>query len=184
MPHRNARLTVHGRRLLVHRVRTEGQPVAHVAKEMGISRQCAHRWVARYDAEGDAGLEDRSSRPHTTPAKTSPEIERRVLDPERVIEGERHDAQAPPQRLEEVEASLDLVPPRGVRRRASGVPQPGESSFSTTAAALSALRTPESQRHAARTGDSPVACSPFAGSLGGFWGDPRSQGRGNLSKDG
>ena len=22
---------------------------------MGISRQCAHRWVARFDAEGDAG---------------------------------------------------------------------------------------------------------------------------------
>jgi transposase len=62
--HRNARLTVHGRRLLVHRVRVEGAPVAHVAKAMGISRQCAHRWVARWDAEGDAGLVDRSSRPH------------------------------------------------------------------------------------------------------------------------
>ena len=34
MSHRNARLTVHGRRLLVHRVR-EGMPVAHVAKAMG-----------------------------------------------------------------------------------------------------------------------------------------------------
>jgi hypothetical protein len=34
--HRNARLTVHGRRLLVERVRS-GRPVAHVAAEMGIS---------------------------------------------------------------------------------------------------------------------------------------------------
>ena len=51
MSHRNARLTVHGRRLLVHRVRVDGQAVAHVAKAMGVSRQCAHRWVARYDAE-------------------------------------------------------------------------------------------------------------------------------------
>ena len=67
MGHRNARLTVHGRRLIVQRVRFEGMPVAHVAKAMGISRQCAHRWVARLDAEGDAGLEDRSSRPHRTP---------------------------------------------------------------------------------------------------------------------
>ncbi len=33
--HRNARLTVHGRRLLVHRVRRQGMPVAHVAKAMG-----------------------------------------------------------------------------------------------------------------------------------------------------
>jgi 3-oxoacyl-[acyl-carrier protein] reductase len=51
MSHRNARLTVHGRRLLVHRVRVEGSPVAHVAKAMGVSRQCAHRWIARFDAE-------------------------------------------------------------------------------------------------------------------------------------
>ena len=80
MSHRNARLTVHGRRLLVRRVRDEGQAVAHVAKAMGVSRQCAHRWVARYDAEGDVGLEDRSSRPHTTPTRTLPEIERRVLE--------------------------------------------------------------------------------------------------------
>ena len=58
MGHGNARLTVHGRRLLVDRVRGQGWPVAHAAKAMGVSRQCAHRWVARYDAEGDAGLED------------------------------------------------------------------------------------------------------------------------------
>ena len=64
MGHRNARLTVYGRRLIVQRVRIEGMPVAHVAKAMGISRQCAHRWVSRFDTEGDAGLEDRSSRPH------------------------------------------------------------------------------------------------------------------------
>ena len=35
---------------------TQGMPVAHVAKAMGVSRQCAHRWVARFDAEGEAGL--------------------------------------------------------------------------------------------------------------------------------
>lgn len=80
MSHRNARLTVHGRRLLVSRVRDEGQAVAHVAKAMGISRQCAHRWVARYDAEGDTGLQDRCSRPHTMPTRTSPDDEQRVLD--------------------------------------------------------------------------------------------------------
>jgi transposase InsO family protein len=78
--HRNARLTVHGRRLLVQRVRHQGMPVAHVAKAMGISRQCAHRWVARYDAHGDAGLADRSSRPHRMPTKTPVEVERRVLE--------------------------------------------------------------------------------------------------------
>ena len=79
MAHRNARLTVHGRRLLVHRVRELEMPVAHVAKAMGISRQCAHRWVARFDAEGDAGLHDRSSRPHSMPSQTPNEIEQRVV---------------------------------------------------------------------------------------------------------
>ena len=80
MSHRNARLTVHGRRLLVQRVRDEGQAVAHVAKAMGVSRQCAHRWVARFDAEGEAGLHDRSSRPLNCPTRTSAEVEQKVLE--------------------------------------------------------------------------------------------------------
>lgn len=66
MPHPNARLTVHGRRLLIDRVRA-GRPVAHVADEMGVSRATAHKWVRRRRAEGDAGLYDRPSRPRTTP---------------------------------------------------------------------------------------------------------------------
>jgi transposase InsO family protein len=69
--------------LLVQRIRIEGAPVAHVAKAMGVSRQCAHRWVARFDAEGEAGLHDRSSRPHHSPTRTSAEIEQRVLDARR-----------------------------------------------------------------------------------------------------
>ena len=39
------------------------------------------------------------------------EVEVRVLDPERVVETERHLAQAPTQRLEEVQAALELVTP-------------------------------------------------------------------------
>ena len=79
MSHRNARLTFHGRCLLVHRVRELGMPVAHVAKAMGVSRQCAHRWVARFDVEGEAGLRDRSSRPHRTPSRTSAVVEAEVV---------------------------------------------------------------------------------------------------------
>ncbi len=67
MAHGNARLNVHGRRLIVQRVLEEGWAVAHVAQAMGISRRCAHRWLTRYQQEGEAGLEDRSSRPHTSP---------------------------------------------------------------------------------------------------------------------
>jgi len=77
--HGNARLNVHGRRLLVERVRGQGWAVAHAAKAMGISRQCAHRWVARFDAEGEAGLVDRSSRPHHSPSRVSDAVETKVL---------------------------------------------------------------------------------------------------------
>jgi transposase InsO family protein len=79
MGHRNARLTSYGRWLIVQRVREQHWPVAHAARAMGVSRQCAHRWLARFDAEGVAGLEDRSSRPHSTPTRTPPELEARVL---------------------------------------------------------------------------------------------------------
>ncbi len=79
MSHRNARLTVHGRRLLVERVRS-GRPVAHVAAELGISRVTAHKWVRRWRAEGEAGLADRSSKPLTTPHRTPAVIEARVCD--------------------------------------------------------------------------------------------------------
>ncbi|MET9140492.1 IS481 family transposase [Streptomyces parvulus] len=77
MSHRNARLTVHGRRLLIERVRT-GRPVAHVAAEMGISRPTAHKWIRRWRAEGEQGLHDRSSRPRTTPHRTPATTEARV----------------------------------------------------------------------------------------------------------
>ena len=85
MGHANARLNVFGRRLIVQRVRVEGWPVAHAARAMGVSRQCAHRWVARFDAEGDAGLCDRSSRPHRSPARTRPEVEERVIEARRQL---------------------------------------------------------------------------------------------------
>ena len=79
MSHANARLTVHGKLLLIRRVTVDNRPVSHVAKELGISRQCAHRWVARFRSEGHAGLLERSSRPWSSPNKTSPERENRVL---------------------------------------------------------------------------------------------------------
>ncbi|THA24052.1 IS481 family transposase [Streptomyces sp. RKND-216] len=60
-----------------NRVRS-GRPVAHVAAEMGISRATAHKWVHRWRAEGEPGLCDRPSRPHTTPHRTDADTEARV----------------------------------------------------------------------------------------------------------
>lgn len=79
MPHADARLTVYGRAELVRRVVREGRPVAHVAAEMHCSRATGHTWVARWRAEGPAGLVDRSSVAHRLPGKTPPEREAAVL---------------------------------------------------------------------------------------------------------
>jgi transposase InsO family protein len=76
--HRNARLTVHGRRLLIQRVIGEGRPVAHVVAELGCSRATGYKWLARWRAEGDAGLADRASRAHRHPRKTPAEIEQQI----------------------------------------------------------------------------------------------------------
>lgn len=79
MSHRNARLNFHGRLLLVQRIRVQGWAVAHAAKAQGVSRQCAHRWVKRFDEHGEAALHDRSSRPHHCPRQTAPQVEEQVL---------------------------------------------------------------------------------------------------------
>lgn len=76
--HGSARLTVHGRRLIVQRHRA-GWPQAHIAAAMGVSRKCVKTWIDRYAAEGEAGLATRSSRPHSMPTRTSGEIEQKVL---------------------------------------------------------------------------------------------------------
>ncbi|WP_135451299.1 IS481 family transposase [Mycobacterium sp. DL99] len=80
MSHANARLTVHGRQLLVDRVVGGRRPVAHVAAELGVSRQCAHRWVRRFLNEGPTGLDDRCSRPHRSPRRTAANIEAAVVE--------------------------------------------------------------------------------------------------------
>jgi transposase InsO family protein len=77
--HGNARLTVHGRKLIVARHRA-GWKQAHIAAAMGVSRKCVRTWIARYTAEGEAGLVDRSSRPHVSPTRTAAEVEDRIIE--------------------------------------------------------------------------------------------------------
>ena len=79
MSHGNARTTIHGRKLIVARHQA-GWAQAHIAAAMGISRKCVRTWLARYAAEGEAGLADRSSRPHTSPTRTPTEVEDRIVE--------------------------------------------------------------------------------------------------------
>jgi len=76
--HRNAPLTPEGRLRLCRRIEA-GWPVAQAAKSMGISRDRAYVWWGRYQAEGTAGLLDRSSRPRRCRTRTKPSRERRIL---------------------------------------------------------------------------------------------------------
>src|SRR5690625_699363 len=72
MTHRNAPLSIEGRRRLV--ARCQDRPIAHVAAEMGISRACASKWVNRWRRHGELGLVDRSSVPHHSPRATPAQV--------------------------------------------------------------------------------------------------------------
>ena len=61
--HANAPLSPKGRQLLIDRIEKESQPVQQAAQSLGISERTARKWLARYRAEGPAGLIDRSSAP-------------------------------------------------------------------------------------------------------------------------
>ncbi|HLG53641.1 MAG TPA: IS481 family transposase [Steroidobacteraceae bacterium] len=76
--HENARLTPHCRGLLVERV-LQGQPKARIAAQFAVSVQTIGKWLARYRAEGSAGLVDRSSRPQRSPRATVRELQLAVL---------------------------------------------------------------------------------------------------------
>jgi transposase InsO family protein len=65
--------------LIVDRYRA-GWRQAHIAAAMGISRKCVRTWITRYENEGEAGLADRSSRPHTSPRRTPAETEDRIVE--------------------------------------------------------------------------------------------------------
>ena len=76
--HKNARLTPHSRGELVRRVLVERQPPMSVATDMGVSIRTVHKWVSRYRTEGEAGLLDRSSRPHRLRRPTPPATVERI----------------------------------------------------------------------------------------------------------
>jgi transposase InsO family protein len=79
MAHANARLTQFGRLLLVQRITELGWPPAQAAESLGVSRATAYKWLGRYRQHGEAGLVDRSSRPHRCPHALTPVQVRRVL---------------------------------------------------------------------------------------------------------
>jgi transposase InsO family protein len=73
--HRNAALSLRGRRELCRRVVSGERTLSEAPEAAEVGVRCARKWVARYRVEGELGLLDRSSAPHSIPHRTS---ERRV----------------------------------------------------------------------------------------------------------
>jgi len=68
--HANAPLGPKGRLTMVRRVVEQGWSLARAAAAAGVSERTCGKWVARYRAEGEAGLLDRSSVPLSVPHRT------------------------------------------------------------------------------------------------------------------
>src|SRR5687768_14687476 len=79
MSHANAVLTPRTRLRLAVLVVESGWTYAAAARMFLVSPRTAKKWADRYRVEGSAGMTDRSSRPHTSPTKTSPALVRRIV---------------------------------------------------------------------------------------------------------
>ncbi len=75
--HKNAPLTPLGRGQLIERVRN-GESVASVAAATGVSERTVWKWIGRERRSGQAGLMDRSSRPHRSPTRVKRARERQI----------------------------------------------------------------------------------------------------------
>jgi transposase len=79
--HKNARLTPYGRALLIRRILDLGEtPEAVATAFRGLDKKTARKWVARFQAEGQDGLRDRSSRPHKLRRRTPQTSQEQIVE--------------------------------------------------------------------------------------------------------
>ncbi|MEV0699577.1 IS481 family transposase [Saccharopolyspora sp. NPDC050389] len=79
MSHRNAPLSETGRLRLARCVVEEGWPLRRAAERFQVAAGTARGWAGRYRELGEAGMVDRSSRPHSSPRRTPTRTERRII---------------------------------------------------------------------------------------------------------
>jgi transposase InsO family protein len=72
--HQNASLTPKGREAMVRSVIEDGLSKASAARRFNTTPKTVAKWVERFRAEGDAGLQDRSSKPRSSPSQTAPAV--------------------------------------------------------------------------------------------------------------
>jgi transposase InsO family protein/transposase-like protein len=70
--HQNASLTPRGREAMARSVIEGGLSRAAAAHQFHTTPKTVAKWVERFRAEGVTGLQDRSSRPHSSPSQTTP----------------------------------------------------------------------------------------------------------------
>src|SRR6185436_12700016 len=80
MPHANAPLSETGRLRLARCVVDDGWPLRRAAERFQVAVTTAARWAGRYRELGEAGMADRSSRPHRSPNRTPTRTERRIIN--------------------------------------------------------------------------------------------------------
>lgn len=66
-------------RLVVAAVESEHRPISEVAREYRVARSWIYVLLARYRAEGEAGLEPRSRRPASNPRQVPVTVEERII---------------------------------------------------------------------------------------------------------
>ena len=77
--HPNASLTPRGRLKMVKTVLEDGWPVAAAAERFQVDPKTVRKWRDRFLAEGAPGLQDRSSRPKRSPARTPDDKTEQVI---------------------------------------------------------------------------------------------------------
>jgi transposase InsO family protein len=77
--HANAALTPRHRLKLARAIVEDGWPVSYAAAVFNVSWPTAKRWADRYRQAGEAGMADRSSRPHRSPRRTRQPIVRKIV---------------------------------------------------------------------------------------------------------
>jgi len=81
-------------RLVVTAVRFEGRSKSTVAREYRVSRRWVQTLCARYEAEGEAGLEPRSRRPVRSPQRTADGVEDAIVELRKALSDQGLDAGA------------------------------------------------------------------------------------------
>ena len=77
--HPNAPLTPTGRRRMVACVVEDGWTIEATAERFQVDAKTVRKWRDRFLAEGEAGLQDRSSRPKRSPNRTPRPVRRTVI---------------------------------------------------------------------------------------------------------